>query len=219
MALGLTSIMSSRLARKIFKTLASKVKRGGSSKRSRGNDDDYLPNASELKAESSIDGVGDDSAMDQDDGSDENEILDMNTLNLPCKNWTAEEYSHARSENQYELARDTNVFFFHTQVQQDFLFGHMVKKIVFKHQTIDLGYIGSQPVMSGLIDRFEHMGLTNFFQHRCDWNETITRQFYATLELNKVEETLVWMTGKRRYHATFAEFAAANELDYNFLKD
>jgi hypothetical protein len=34
-----------------------------------------------------------------------------------------------------------------------------------------------------------------------------------------VEETLVWMTGKRRYHATFAEFAAANELDYNFLKD
>jgi hypothetical protein len=24
---------------------------------------------------------------------------------------------------------------------------------------------------------------------------------------------------KRRYHATFAEFAAANELNYNFLKD
>jgi hypothetical protein len=27
------------------------------------------------------------------------------------------------------------------------------------------------------------------------------------------------MTKKRRYHTTFAEFAAANELDYNFLKD
>ncbi|RLN33986.1 uncharacterized protein C2845_PM03G28630 [Panicum miliaceum] len=27
------------------------------------------------------------------------------------------------------------------------------------------------------------------------------------------------MTGKRRFHATFAEFAAVNELNYDFLKD
>jgi hypothetical protein len=33
------------------------------------------------------------------------------------------------------------------------------------------------------------------------------------------EEIFVWMTRKRRYHATFDEFAAANQLDYNFLKD
>jgi hypothetical protein len=69
----------------------------------------------------------------------------------------------------------------------------MVKKTMFKHQTIELGYILSQPVMSDWIDRFENMGLTNFFQHRCDWNETIICQFYATLEIDLVEETLVWM--------------------------
>jgi hypothetical protein len=128
--------------------------------------------------------------MEEDDGSDGDELLDMNALNFPGRNWTAEEYSNARSENQYNLARGKNVLFFHTKVQQNPFFGHMVKKIVFKHQTIDLGYIGSQPVMSDLIDRFENMGLTNFFQHRCDWNETIIRQFYATLEIEMVEEMM-----------------------------
>jgi hypothetical protein len=200
------------------------VKRGGSSKRGRGNDDDpndddYMPNASDLEAESSVRGAGDDSEMYEDNGSDEDEILDLNGLNFPSRNWTAEKYSNARSRNQYNLARDTNVLFFHTQVQQDAFFGHMVKKTMFKHQTIDLGYMGSQPVMTDLVGKFENMGLSNFFQHRCDWNETVIRQFYATLEIDMVEETLVWMTGKRRYHATFAEFATANELTYNFLKD
>jgi hypothetical protein len=52
--------------------------------------------------------------MDEDDGSDENENLDMNALNFPGKNWTAKEYSNARSINQYDLDRDTIVLFFYT---------------------------------------------------------------------------------------------------------
>ena len=75
----------------------------------------------------------------------------------------------------------------------------------------------SQPVMSALVDRFEAMGLANFLQYRCDWNETIIRQFYATLDINIVEERLWWTTGKRTYFATFAQFAAANQLDYDFI--
>ena len=43
------------------------------------------------------------------------------------------------------------------------------------------------------------------------------RQFYATLEINIVEETFRWTTGKRTYYATFAQFAEANQLDYNFI--
>ena len=71
--------------------------------------------------------------------------------------------------------------------------------------------------MSALVDRFEVMGLANFLQHRCDWNETVIRQFYATLEINIVEERLCWTTGKRTYFATFAQFATANQLDYDFI--
>src|SRR6185503_15382611 len=70
---------------------------------------------------------------------------------------------------------------------------------------------------SDLVDRFQQMGLANFLQHRCDWNETVIRQFYATLEINMVEETFRWTTGKRTYGATFAQFAEANQLDYNFI--
>ena len=43
------------------------------------------------------------------------------------------------------------------------------------------------------------------------------RQFYATLEINIVEEIFRWTTGKRTYGATFAQFAEANQLDYNFI--
>ena len=75
----------------------------------------------------------------------------------------------------------------------------------------------SQPVMSALVDRFEAMRLANFLQHRCDWNETVICQFYATLEINMVEERIWWTTGKRTYYATFAQFAAANQLDNDFI--
>lgn len=84
----------------------------------------------------------------------------------------------------------------------------MLKKTVFNHQTIDLAYMSNQAIMADLVPRFESMGLTNFLQHRCDWNETIIRQFYATLEIDLVEEKLWWTTGKRTYYATFAQFAA-----------
>ena len=94
----------------------------------------------------------------------------------------------------------------------------MVKKIIYKHQNIDLAYMRSHLVLTELVDRFENMGLANFLQHRCDWNETVIRQFYATLEISMEEEKLWWKTRKRIYYATFAQFAQANELDYDFLR-
>jgi hypothetical protein len=71
--------------------------------------------------------------------------------------------------------------------------------------------------MSDLVDIFEQMRLANFPQHRCDWNETVIRQFYATLDINIVEEKIWWTTGKRTYYAIFAQFVAANQLDYDFI--
>ena len=55
------------------------------------------------------------------------------------------------------------MLFFKTQVQQDVFFGHMLKKTVFNHQTIDLAYVSNQAVMADLVPRFESMGLNNFF--------------------------------------------------------
>ena len=133
-------ILGLRSGRKIFKTVTSKIIRGGSSKRERGNDndpndDDYSPNPSELVAESSIGGVGDDSAMEVDDGSDEDEILNINA-NFLGRNSIAKAYSNARLVNHYECVGYTNILFFHTQVQTRCIFGHMVKKSVFKHASL-----------------------------------------------------------------------------------
>jgi hypothetical protein len=68
-------------------------------------------------------------------------------------------------------------------VQEEAFFGHLVNKTVFAHQTIDLNYMSSQPVMRDLIPMLQHIGLREFLTHRCDWNKTIIRQFYATVEL------------------------------------
>jgi len=185
-----------RLPRKVLKATTSKIKKASASKRHRdsdGSDDvDYNPNLSELAAASSVGNVGDDSS-DEDIEGVEDDVTDlMGTdlmgLDLESRQWTTESYAHARSVNQLHEPSDTNILYFSTMVQQDAYFGHLVKKTIFKHQTIDLGYMRSQPVMSALVDRFEAMGLANFLRHRCDWNETVIRQFYATLEINMVEE-------------------------------
>jgi len=131
--------------------------------------------------------------------------------------WNTTTYKRDRAPDQYELARDTENLFFHTQVQEDAFYGHLVHKVVFKHQRIDWYYMAEYDVMSGLVPRFETLGLRDFLEHKCDWNDTVIRQFYATVEVDMINETLFWMTGKRRYEATFREFATVNELDYDFI--
>jgi len=151
---------------------SSKIKKASASKRQRRdddpNDEDYAPNQSDLVAESSATEDSDES-MKGAHGSDDDEVIDVQSMNISDRRWTAESYANARSVNQLHQDRDTNVLFFKTQVPQDVFFGHMLKKTVFSHQTIDLEYMSNQAVMADLVPRFESMGLTNFFQHRCDW--------------------------------------------------
>jgi len=154
-----------RPPRKILKTTTSKIKKVVTSKRQRdGDDEDYAPNPSDMVAASSVGGVGDESSEEDAEG-EEDDVTDLMGLDFPSRQWTAESYANAKSVNQLNVPWDTNILYFKTEVQQDAYFGHLVKKIVFKHQTIDLAYIRSQPVMSALVDRFEHMDLANFLQH------------------------------------------------------
>ena len=145
---------------------SSKIKKASASKRQRRdddpNDEDYAPNQSDLVAESSATKDSDES-MKGAHGSDDDEVIDVQSMNLPGRRWTAESYANARSINQLHQDRDTKVLFFKTQVQQDVFFGHMLKKTVFSHQTIDLAYMSNQAVMADLVPRFESMGLNNFF--------------------------------------------------------
>ena len=137
--------------------MSSKRQRDGDNS----DDEDYAPNPSDMVAASSVGGVGDESSEEDAEG-EEDDVTDLMGLDFPSRQWTAESYANAKSVNQLNVPWDTNILYFRTEVQQDVYFGHIVKKTIFKHQTIDLAYMRSQPVITELVDRFETMGLANF---------------------------------------------------------
>jgi hypothetical protein len=71
--------------------------------------------------------------------------------------------------------------------------------------------------MEGLLAMFQACGLYEFMGQRTDFNELTVKQFLATSEINIEYQLIVWMTGFKRYVATFAEFAATNSLDYAII--
>jgi hypothetical protein len=104
-------------------------------------------------------------------------------------------------------------------VQEQAFFRSLMDCTVFAHQRVDCGYLESKPVLAGVATKLENLGLNPFLEHRCDWNDTIIRQFYATYEMDFDAKTIKWMTGKSEYEATFADFAATNHLDYAYFSD
>ena len=130
-----------------------------------------------------------------------------------------DEYATMRVIPQYDLENDTNILYFHTQVQFDAFWSVILHTNFHKHQTIDWTYILNEPCLTEVEGMFRAVGLHDFLAHRCDYNEIIIRQFYATVEFDLEEKSLKWMTGKRKYAATFVEFAEANLLDYNFISN
>jgi hypothetical protein len=84
-----------------------------------------------------------------------------------------------------------------------------------KHQVIDWTFMLGQSVMEGLIPKFESCGLYDFMGQKTDFSEMAVKQFLATAEIDIDEQSITWMTGFKRYSATFAEFATANSLHYD----
>jgi hypothetical protein len=74
-----------------------------------------------------------------------------------------------------------------------------------------------QSVMEDLIPKFETCGLYHFMGQGTDDNEMAVKQFLATAEIDIEEESITWMTRFKRYSTTFAQFAAANSLNYGTI--
>jgi hypothetical protein len=198
------------------------AKKGSTSKRARVDSDmsadDYIydpADDSDSQNESSaarfhVDDV-------EEEGTQFDEEIDVSLYNVPQRKWTQHAYFTERSPYQYIGDRTASLPFFHSKVQEDTFFGHLLHKKFHQQQTLDFNYMLVQPSMCDLVATFHVLGLKNFFEHRCNWNDNVIRQFYATVEVKKPEQTIEWMTGQRKYTATFREFAAANMLDYDFL--
>ena len=80
-----------------------------------------------MAAASSVGGIGDDSSYENVEGEKE-DVTDLMGLDLPSRQWTTEAYSNARSVNQFNQPRDTNILYFRTQVQQDVFFVIWLRK-------------------------------------------------------------------------------------------
>jgi hypothetical protein len=52
---------------------------------------------------------------------------------------------------------------------------------------------------------------------KTDFGEMAVKHFLATAEIDINEQSITWMTGFKRYSATFDEFATANNLDYDMI--
>ena len=143
--------------------------------------------------------------------------IDIQGWTYPKRRFSMAEYCSRRTVNQYALPSDTNIQFFHTQLQFDVFWGTLVDTNFHKHQVIDWSFLLSQSVMEGLIPKFETCGLYQFMGQRTDFNEMAVKQFLATSEIDIAEESITWMTGFKRYSASFADFAAANSLNYGTI--
>jgi hypothetical protein len=143
--------------------------------------------------------------------------IDITGWTFSKRRFSMAEYCSRRTVIQYTLSSDTNVQFFHTQLQFDVFWGTLTYTNFHKHQVIDWSFMLGQSVMKDLIHKFETCGLYQFMRQRTDFSEMAVKQFLATTEIDIEEESITWMTGFKRYSATFADFAAANSLNYDII--
>jgi hypothetical protein len=159
--------------RGMLKKLASKIK-ASSSKRQRidssnsDSDSDYHP--SHDTSQPSVDA---DVSVDQEPQIDE--ALDISHWAFEEKRWNADQYNRMRNPNQYKEPRDTNIQYFHTQIQLDAFWSHIRHVNFHEHKTIDWQYMLEQPVMDDLVGKFTALGLKDFLAHRVDYNEMVIR--------------------------------------------
>jgi hypothetical protein len=143
--------------------------------------------------------------------------IDITGWTYPKMCFSMAEYSSRRTIDQFSLPSDTNIQYFHTQLQFDVFWGTLMDIKFHKHQVIDWDYMQGQTVMEGLLAKFQACGLYEFMGQRTDFNELTVKKFLAIAEINIDEQLIVWITDFKRYVATFAEFAAANSLDYALI--
>jgi hypothetical protein len=152
------------------------------SKRHRIDDADYNP-ATDSEAQSS---AGGSISMDTEDvlHAHPDYPIDITRWTYSKRRFSMAEYCSRRTVNQYDLPSDTNIQFFHTQVQFDVFWGTLMDTNFHKHQVIDWNFMLGQSVMEGLIPKFEACGLYNFMGQKTYFSEMVVKQFLATAKID-----------------------------------
>jgi hypothetical protein len=137
----------------------------------------------------------------------------------PIKRWIRDSYQKAHMVCVYKKEEDSPTPQFQTKVQHDTFYGHLVKKSVFAHKSIDWNYLEKYASTRTMMVKFQHIGLLKFTQLTCDWNETAIRQFYAIIEIDWEDELITWITSTRKFNAIFAKFGTSCQINYERTKN
>jgi hypothetical protein len=86
----------------------------------------------------------------------------------PFKKWTGYSYQKARTVCAYEYEKNSPTPQFWTKVQHDAFYGHLLKKSVFAHKSIDREYVDQYASTRTLKAKFQHVGLLKFTQFTSD---------------------------------------------------
>jgi hypothetical protein len=188
--------------------MSKRRKRGASTFRDESpHDEYYVPSQSEA--------ISSYASGSQDiDMGDVDVEFDPQAYTGPIKKWMGDSYQKAHTICAYEKEEDFPTLQFQAKVQHDAFYGHLVKKYAFSHNSIDWNYLEKFASTHPLMAKFQHIGLLKFTQLTCDWNDTTIRQFYATFDVNCDDELITWITSNRKFTATFAEFGAACQINY-----
>jgi hypothetical protein len=192
------------ITKKVTKKATSKKKNKdvGTSKRCRKNDTSEEEEEPDNPNDSDFD-PADESAsasfmVDEEEinqgGGNIADTIDVLNYTVPRRQWTQREFAIARNANAYNGPRHTYNLYFRTTMQEQAFFGSLMDCTVFAHQRVDFGYLEFKPVLAGVATKLENLGLKLFLEHRCDWNDTIIRQFYATYEMDFDAKNIKWMT-------------------------
>ena len=112
-----------------------------------------------------------------------------------------------RDVNQYEMVADAEDPRFRTRMQQDLYSSFVRGRGLAPHSYLDLNFLRENPDMfpNDPVQIIDEMTLGPAMTFRCDWNEAIILQFYATYFFGP-DNTLTWRTDDTTLTITYDRF-------------
>jgi hypothetical protein len=126
--------------------------------------------------------------MDVDSGDVDDE-LNVSMYKGPKKNWKSEQYIKECSVDMPMLLKmmSLSLTFILRCIRMSSLMCFFITKFSNTCKYIERNFVSGFLVMSDLVPIFKELLLYEFCKHKCDWNDNVIWQFYATVQIDFVK--------------------------------
>jgi hypothetical protein len=121
--------------------------------------------------------------MDVESGDADDEI-NVSMYKGPKKNWKSEQYIKEHSVDMHMLFRmiPLPLTFILMCIRMPSLLCFLITKFSNTCKYIERDFVSGFPIRSGLVPIFKELLLYECCKNKCDWNDNIIFQFYATVQ-------------------------------------